>query len=352
MPKEEENKEKKRNPLWNLFKEEWKHLGSRRKNFVGYMSMFFIAGIISLMSPLVVGYIFNSIQQTISSDSELRKLIFMIFMLLALQIGFWIFHGTGRIFEQITGFYVHRNYTNDKISKVLELPIRWHKDNHSGDTIDKINRGRGSLEEFSKGRTYEVLNAFLRIFGSLIILFFIDKRIALFAFVFSIGVILFSVSMDKVLVKYYKAMNKFSNKLASSVYDYLGNIFTVITLRLKKTVSKEIDMRLMASLNVEKKALIIEEAKWAIISIVITLMTVLALSYKAYTSYHTTGIILIGTLYMVYGYLNRVGETFYQIAWMYSNMVRSNAKIEGAYPIDEEFDKIKGKIKGDRKSVV
>jgi len=346
MSKEEKNKEKKRNPLWNLFKEEWKHLGSRRKNFVMYMSMFFIAGIISLMSPLVIGSVFNSIQQTISSDSELRKLIFMIFMLLVLQVGFWVFHGTGYLFETLTGFYVHRNYSNNKISKVLDLPVKWHKDNHSGDTIDKVNRGIGALEDFSQSRTSEILYSFLRIFGSLIILFFIDSKIALFAFLFSLGVIFFSISIDKVLVKYYKELNKFSNKLAASIYDYLSNIITVITLRLKKTVSQEVDMRLMASYKTERTIAMIEGVKWAGISISITLMTVLALSYRAYTDYHSKGIILIGTLYMLYGYLSRVGETFYQIAWMYSSIVRSNAKIEGAYPIDEEFDKIKGKIKG------
>jgi len=346
MSKKQEIKEKKRNPLWNLFKEEWKHLGSRRKNFVTYMTMFLIAGIISLMSPLVIGYIFNSIQQTISSDSELKKLIFMIFLLLVLQIGFWIFHGTGRIFEQITGFYVHRNYTNNKISKVLELPVKWHKEHHSGDTIDKINRGRGALGDFSQSRTYEILYSFLMVFGSLVILFFIDSKIALFALLFSMIVITFSISVDKILVKYYKEINKFSNKLAASIYDYLSNIITVITLRLRKTVSQEVNMRLMASFKTERKATIIEEIKWAVISISITLMTVLALSYRVYTDYYSTGIILIGTLYMLYGYLSNVGQTFYNLAWMYGSVVRANAKIEGAYPIDDEFDKIKEKIKG------
>ncbi len=98
MEEDHEETDKKRNPLWNLLKEEWTSLGSRRKNFAIYMTMFFIAGVISLLTPLVVGSIFNSIQQTISSEAELRKLIFMIFLLLVLQIGFWLFHGPGRIF--------------------------------------------------------------------------------------------------------------------------------------------------------------------------------------------------------------------------------------------------------------
>ena len=228
----------------------------------------------------------------------------------------------------------------------MELPVKWHKDNHTGDTIDKVNRGRTALENFSSENTSQIIYSLLKIFGSLTILFFIDLKIGLFAFVFSVLVIFFSINIDKFLVKYYKDLNKFSNKLGASVFDYLSNIITVITLRLKKTVSNEVDNRLMASYKTEKKVAIIDEFKWATISIAITLMTVLALSYKAYTDYHTTGIILIGTLYMLYGYLGRVGETFYNLAWMYGNVVRMNARIEGVYPIDEEFEKIKARTNG------
>ena len=75
---EKQQEGKRRNPIINVLKTEWEFLGRRRKIFLFYMFMFSIAGAISLMTPLVIGLIFNSIQQTISSDSELRKLIFMI----------------------------------------------------------------------------------------------------------------------------------------------------------------------------------------------------------------------------------------------------------------------------------
>ncbi len=228
----------------------------------------------------------------------------------------------------------------------MELPVKWHKDHHSGNTIDKIDRGRSALEDFSRERTYEILYAFLNIFGSLAILFFIDRKIALFAFGFSIIVIIFSISMDKILIRNYKKLNKFSNKLAASIYDYLSNIITVITLRLKKTVTKEIDSRLMASYRTEKKVIILNEIKWALISIAITTMVVIVLGYRAYTDYYNGGVILVGTIYMLYGYLHKVGDTFFQLAWMYGSVVRSNSKIEGAYTIDNEFEEIKEKIKG------
>ncbi len=338
--------EQKTNPIINILKTEWEFLGKRKKTFIFYISLFVIAGLIELMTPLIVGSIFNSIQKTITSDSELKKLIFMIFLLLVVQICFWIFHGTARIFEQITGFFVHRNYTNDKISKILELPVKWHKDNHSGDIIDKINRGRGSIEDFSGDYTYKLVYVFLNIFGAIIILFFVSWKIALFSLIFSLIILITTMNVDKYLKKHYKELNKFSNKLGASVFDYLSNIITVITLRLKKVVSHEIDTKVIASYQTHRKVVMVDELKWAFASVAITLMIVLVLSYKAYTDYNSTGAILIGTLYILYSYLEGVGNSFFRFGELYGNIVRKNAKIEGVYPIDEEFNKIEEKISG------
>jgi len=49
-------------PIWNVVRTEWEHLGSRRKVFLLYVFFFIIAGIISLLNPLVIGLIFNSVQ--------------------------------------------------------------------------------------------------------------------------------------------------------------------------------------------------------------------------------------------------------------------------------------------------
>lgn len=337
---------KRGNPLWNLLKEEWKHLGNRRNKFLLQLAIFTIAGIITLMTPLVIGLIFNSIQESLTSIEELKHLIFLISLLLAITIGFWIFHGLGRIMEQITGFFVHRNYTNSKIKKVLELPVSWHKDHHSGETIDKIDRSRGSIESFSQHFIFDIVYAFINIFGSLIILFFVDVKIALFAFVFSLTTLTIMMKIDNRLNKHYEELNKFSNKLSEAIYDYISNIFTIITLRLKRAVSSEVDSRIMASYKTHKKSVYLQELKWGFASIALSLMTVLVLIYKTYTDYSTTGIILIGTLYILYGYLNTVGNTFFSFAYLYGSIVSNNARVKGAKTLDDEFEKLKPSASG------
>lgn len=327
-------------PLVNAIKTEWNYLGKRKRLFVFYMFLFVIAGTVSLLTPYVVGTIFNSIQESITSRQEIYKLIFKIFLLLVISFIFWMIHGPARILEQITSFHVKKNYINDKIRIVLKLPVKWHKDNHSGDTIDKINRASGALEEFSGHMTFDLIYGIISFFGSIIVLFFIDWKIGLFAFLFSSTILLIISRIDKNLDKKYRKLNEYNNKLSATIFDYISNILTVITLRLKKTVFEEIESKQIASYKTFRGASIVNEIKWGVASVAIQVMIVVALIYKTYTEFNTTGIILIGTLYMVYGYLSNVGETFYKFAYLYGNIVRSNARIVGANPLDEEYKKL------------
>ncbi len=331
---------KERNPIFNVFATEWSFLKDKKKTFVIYTIFFTIAGIIMLMTPLVIGTIFNKVQNQITSQAELTSLIKMIFLLLAITIGFWIFHGTARVLEQKTGFLVSRNYVNDKIEKTLELPVKWHKDHHSGDTIDKINRGSLALAEFSRNTTFEIFYGVINIVGSIIILFFFDVRAALLALLFSFVTIYTIYQFDKKLNEHYRELNLYGNRLSAAIFDYVSNIITVITLRLKGTVKKEIDNRIMASYSLEKKNVLLNEFKWGFAGIAISLMIVIVLSWRAYTDYTTKGAIMVGTLYILYGYLDNVGRTFNRFASLYGRLVRHNSRIVNAYPIDEAFAEV------------
>jgi len=339
--------DKRGSPVVNLFREEWRHLGDRKGYFILTSVFFVIAGLISLLNPLIIGTVFNSVQGSISSAKELWTLILLISSLLLVKIGAWFFHGIGRYIETRNGFFVNRNYINGKINKVLELPVKWHKDHHSGDTIDKINNGSSGIHSFSSFMTFQIISAVVSVFGSLIILFFVDFKIASFAFVYSCFVLLLVFKIDNKLVGYYRALNKKRNRVSAGIYDYVSNIITVVTLRMKGTVQKEIDARLMEMEDLSKKASILNEVKWGGASVSIVLMVVLCLSYRAYSDFYSGGIIMVGTLYILYGYLRNVGDTFFHFAKLYGDISKYNANLYNASPIDDAFDKIRDDVSKD-----
>jgi len=71
-------------PIINAIKTEWGYLGKRRKWFIFYIFLFLIAGIVSLLTPYVIGTIFNSIQESITTHEELVVLMKKIALLLVI----------------------------------------------------------------------------------------------------------------------------------------------------------------------------------------------------------------------------------------------------------------------------
>ena len=166
------------NPIITMIKAEWQNLGENKSKYILYMTLLAIAEIFLLITPWIIGKIFNSIQAgQVTTTPELHHLFFLISLLFFLQLGFWIFHYPGRIMQILTGFYTHKNYANDKIRKTIELPTKWHKDNHSGDTIDRISKSRLALASFAQHESNQLISILLGVFGSLRLIFLISIKI-------------------------------------------------------------------------------------------------------------------------------------------------------------------------------
>jgi len=69
-------------------------------------------------------------------------------------------------------------------------------------------------------------------------------------------------------------------------------------------------------------------------------MTAAVLFINAYNSYKLRGVIVIGTLFILYQYLDRIGSAFYTFAWKYGEIVRQNAAVVAAEIIQEEYIKL------------
>jgi ABC-type multidrug transport system fused ATPase/permease subunit len=308
------------------------------------VSLSLIANVIDLMETLVVGRVFNSIQFAATDPTLFSHIVKNLSLLLVITLGFWALHGPSRVLERKNAFLIRRNYRNDMFKKVLELPVEWHKDHHSGDTIDKIQKASEKLFDFSS-EIFELIQNFVILSGSIIILTIFDWRISVIAIFVAIIAFASSIKFDQKLTIGYKKIFKAENFLTAGLYDYISNIISVITLRLKDKTKKEIDDRSMKAFDVFNKNSIVNEGKWFIINLYISLMTFAILTFNAYQSYKVRGIILIGTLFILYGYLNSIGRTFYLFAWKYGEIIKQNAALVAAAPINEAYAKIKAKEK-------
>ncbi len=328
------------NPIINLFKHTWRYSAGNRRNVVIFIVMSLMANGLQLFEPVVVSRAFNAAQFSSSDPALLTFFIKNISLIVLITIGFWSLHGTSRIIEITNAFLVRKNYKISMFKKVLALPVSWHKDHHSGDTIDKINKASEGLHEFSK-YLFVITTNLVRLVGGIIALWFFDPKASIIALCFATVSFYSIIMFDRRLRQGYKLIFKAENSLASAVHDYVSNIITIITLRLKQRVTGEIDRRSMMAYEPTKKNSVVGEAKWFLSSLLLSAMITTALILNAYYSYAATGVIVLGTLFALFQYLRRIGDTFFDFAMRYGDMVRYDAAVRAADVILNEYDKLK-----------
>src|SRR3989344_5190154 len=154
------------NPVVYLWRKMYFYAQDRRKNIITATTMFIFANIADAAQPLIFGYFLNYIQKNGVTKENLSSLFLILLLFLASEVIFWAFWAPARIIEEKTAFITKKNYKEYLLRGTMALPLSWHTDRHSGDTIDKIEKGTSAIFSFSEG-TYQFVGAFVRIFVSL-----------------------------------------------------------------------------------------------------------------------------------------------------------------------------------------
>ncbi len=331
-----EPRKQKTNPILYLTKKVWEYSSGNRENVVLYLVLFLIANATSLAEPLIVAKILNTVQEQGVTQETLPVLLFLLSLFVLLGLAFWAFHGPARVIERRNAFLVRANYKKYLLDGVMGFPLEWHTNHHSGDTIDKIEKGTNALYRYAED-TFTVIESVVRLVGSYIALVYFNLHSAyLVLFLFALTFWLIA-AFDRILVRQYKDLYGAENKISERIYDVIGNITTVIILRVERLVSKSIMKRIMAPLSLYHENNRINETKWFLVSVLSNVMIVAILGSYLYTSLGAGAAILVGTLYALYGYVQNISGLFFRFAYMWSDLVRQRAAVMNAEEISNEF---------------
>lgn len=287
------------------------------------------------VDPLIVGALFNVIQKEGVNAENFSYILFLLALFPARSLLFWIFHGTARVMENTNAFIVRANYRKYLLRGVVELPIEWHTDHHSGDTIDKIEKGTEALFGFSES-TFVVFKEILTFTVSFGALFYFDYKAASLTLVLFAVVIGILLLFDKKLIPGYIIVNRLENKISAKVFDSLSNVVTVIILRIEKlvlaSVSEFINKPFKQFVHNSK----INETKWFTSSFLGRCIVIIILGFYLY-SHIGEGTVLAGTLYILYEYANRASYTFDSFTYLYGKIIRQRTSVANSEELSKEF---------------
>jgi ATP-binding cassette, subfamily B, bacterial len=285
--------------------------------------------------PLVVGFLLNTMQTQGVSRENIAHLLSLLLLLPFLEVVFWLLHGPSRVIESENAFFVRANYKNYLLRGTMALPIEWHTDHHSGDTIDKIEKGTEALFNFSEG-TFEIISGSIMLFTAYAALMFFDPLAGAVGLVFSIFTFYIISLFDRKLVPGYKEVNRMENTTSAKIFDALSNTATVIILRVESLVLKSIDTFIQKPLSRYKINIRLNEWKWFSSAFLGSFAVIIVVALYLATHF-AAGTILVGTIYILYGYADQIRDTFFRFAYQYNNIVRYRASVANAEELSKDF---------------
>ena len=322
------------NPYISLMKTAWKYARQEKRQYIGVYSLFILASGVVVMYPLLYGWFVNALQK--NGLAMLRYAWIYGAAFLGIKLLEWGFHGPARVVERRLAFNLSRNYLQELYHQTLHLPLKWHQDHHSGSTINRIRKAYEALKEFFQ-------NGFMYLYA---ITKFLSSFIAMLIFspLFGgIGVVIGALTVwvifkfDKPFIRAVDETNEKEHIVSSNFFDSLSNINTVITLRLEKRMENGLLHRVKEIFKPFMRTVRINEWKWFIADILVTLIYVITAVGFVYQHTGSGKVFMIGNLVALLGFVNQFTSVFHDIAWQYTQIVQYNTNVETARFISEAY---------------
>lgn len=323
-------------PYISLLVTAWKFAGKERRQYILIYLMFILSNLVVALHPLLYGWYVDSLQ--LEGKDVLSYTWLFAGGYLGLKLIEWAFHGPARVMERKLAFHLSKNFLDELYYQILHLPIKWHKDNHSGATINKIQKAFGALKEFfQNGFVYvQVLGKFIFSLGAMCFFSPLFGFIGVLIGVFTVWVIF---QFDKKFVVYLKQCNEKEHEVSSNLFDSLSNIITVVTLRLEKSMQSGLFQKVANVFPPFKKQITINEWKWFIASMLVASVYVIVVIGYVYQNYIPGQAFLIGGLVTLLAYVTQFTSVFYDVAAHYTRIVQFNTDVQAVASLSEIYIK-------------
>jgi ATP-binding cassette subfamily B protein len=324
-----------RNPYFSLLATAWKYARLEKKRFVLIYAMFIGATIVVAINPLFYGWFVNELQ--FQGTDILKTGWVYIAGFLGLRLLEWSFHGPGRVMERQLAFTLSSNFMDEVYHKILHLPVKWHQDNHSGSTINKLRKAHEALRDFfQNGFIYFYsFGKFFFSFGAMLYFSPVFGAIGVALGIFTIWII---AKFDKIFIRSLKEVNEREHIVSSTLFDSLSNIITVITLRLEKRIQATYMQKLMAVFPPFKRNVTVNEWKWFTAQMMVGLIYCVTTIGYLYQHWNTSSTFFIGGLVVLLGYVNQFTSVFNDIAAHYTQIMKFNTELENIRDIEAAYD--------------
>lgn len=323
-------------PLIYIARMLWRNAEGRRGHLLLHLTLSAGSMLFWLTTPLLLARLMNT-AQTAAYEGQMRDCVLQIAGIVLLGILGWAFHGPSRVLESVTAFCARRNLQSELLMKVTRLPVKWHQEHHSGETIDRVGRASSALSDFAR-ESFHALGVITRFVGSIVMLSFFMPKAGLYILGATAITLAAVLLFDRKLVPLYDQSNRQTNKVAAAVQDYLTNVTTVISLRLEDRVVEEVTNKMNRLRPLIRKTSVMNEVKWFTSNTLVDLTRASVLGAYVVSTIGAGSAIEIGTLYALNEYLMSLGQSFFNFTWRYGEWVLTATTLQAVEFISEDYE--------------
>jgi ABC-type multidrug transport system fused ATPase/permease subunit len=287
---------------------------------------------VALTRPIIIGGIVTTVA-TASPNFKTNLLLWLTAMV-ASEILYWAFIGPVRIQERKLGLALRQSVTERLYNDVTSLPWAWHQAHHTGDTINRINTATKALFGFADNQ-FDYMNTFVRLIGATLLLLIIALKVGIVIACVAPPLYYAIRKFDLITIRLSEEQNLSENNLSAGLLDHIGNIVTLLALRLAHIGRNDLQGRFAKLNSIMQRDMKIAVYKWAFFNIAIVIASAIALIFYLEDQTTLTTAIAAGTIVAVFQYLQQINVALQAFGGNYQKLLRYRVDIASIHPIQQ-----------------
>ncbi len=322
------------NPYKYLLSTAWHYAEGMRMRYIIIYGMFTVVNILGSVMPIVYGYYVNFLQE--GTGDLLQGTLYYVLVYVGVILAIWCFQWPARLMERRMAFDISQKLLMESYDRIIHLPLAWHREHHSGDTINRARKAYEALKTFfDYGFAY--FQTITRMILALAAIVYFSPVFGAIACLFGAAILLAVLAFDAPIIKANKDTNDRENELMAGFSDMLTNIITVTTLRLGKRTAASILQRIRNIWPPFLRNTKINEAKWFTVQVFVGLMyAILVLGY-VYQHYTPGEVFLVGGLVTLIGYITQFSGMLNGLTAQYNQIIKFRSDLAAIEPIYADF---------------
>lgn len=322
------------NPYKYLLSTAWRYAAGMRLRYLVIYGMFTMVNILSSIAPIIYGYYVNFLQE--GEGDLLQGTLYYVLVYLGIILAIWCFQWPARLMERRMAFEISQKLLMESYDRIIHLPLAWHREHHSGDTINRARKAYEALKTFfDNGFAY--FQTIARMVLALAAIVYFSPIFGAIACLFGTAILLTVLAFDGPIIKANKETNDRENVLMAGFSDMLTNIITVTTLRLGKRTAESIMQRIRNIWPPFLRNTKINEAKWFSVQVLVGLMyAILVLGY-VYEQYTPGEVFLVGGLVTLIGYITQFSGMLNGLTAQYNQIIKFRSDLAAIEPIYSDY---------------